>query len=176
MMRRNGAVGRSLGLSVWLCLWAVVLSGCAAAGSGATPPTDPLDPTALRSDLRSAAASASTASSSRRPTVPVVPQPTVTGVDPSLASYVDIARADLSKRLAVDPSAIEVTAAGPVTWTNSAPGCPAPGMSYIDEVIDGALVILRSGGQESVSYTHLDVYKRQRRGRAIRGRDPHPSR
>ncbi|HMT31481.1 MAG TPA: hypothetical protein PKC73_12050 [Dermatophilaceae bacterium] len=148
MMRRNGAVGLSLGLSVWLCLWAVVLSGCAAAGSGATPPTDPLDPTALRSDLRSAAASASTASSSRRPTVPVVPQPTVTGVDPSLASYVDIARADLSKRLAVDPSAIEVTAAGSVTWTNSALGCPAPGMSYIDEVIDGALVILRSGGQE----------------------------
>jgi hypothetical protein len=105
------------------------------------PTAGPLDPSVLREQLRSAAASL-------KPTRGVLPTPTVSGVDPALAPHIAAATADLASRLGVATDSIEVAAAGVVTWPNTALGCPKPGMAYADQVVDGSLIILRAGGRE----------------------------
>jgi len=77
-----------------------------------------------------------------------VPTPSVTGIDPALAPHIAVATADLASRLGVSPAAIEVVAAGVVTWPNAALGCPRPGTAYADQVVDGSLVVLRSGDRD----------------------------
>jgi hypothetical protein len=68
-------------------------------------------------------------------------------VHPGLASRVTLAVADLSERLAVAETEIEVISAQPVSWPDSSLGCPEPGMQYAQVVTDGALIELGSGGQ-----------------------------
>jgi hypothetical protein len=153
-MKRTAKVGVVGVVGVWvLGVWVLALSACTVRPSapgdtqGATPrgsgPTSagPLDPSALREQLRSAAASLT-------PTRGVVPTPSVTGIDPALAPHIAVATADLASRLGVSPAAIEVVAAGVVTWPNAALGCPRPGMAYADQVVDGSLVVLRSGDRD----------------------------
>jgi hypothetical protein len=132
---------------VWLVgvvgIWALALGACASPASGpaSAPSSGSLDPAALRDELRTAAASL-------KPTAGVIPAPTAAGIDPSLGAYVAIARSDLAARLGIAPDDIDVAAARVVTWPNAALGCPKPGMAYADQVIDGALIILRVGGRD----------------------------
>ncbi len=123
-------------------VWVLALGACAASSPGpASPgPSGSLDPATLRDQLRSAAASL-------EPTAGYVPPPAASGIDPALGAYVAIARTDLAARLGIAPDRIDVAAARVVTWPNAALGCPRPGMAYADQVIDGALIILRLGAR-----------------------------
>ncbi|GEM_PF-6336112 len=66
----------------------------------------------------------------------------VTGVDPSLVAWADQARADLARRLGVDPEAIEIACLGPVTWSDAGCGCPDPDMAYVQVPVDGTYAAL----------------------------------
>ena len=128
--------------TIWLVgvmgIWVLALGACATSVSGpaSAPSSGSLDPATLRDQLRSAAASL-------KPTAGYVPTPAASGLDPALGAYVAIARSDLAARLSIAPDRISVATARVVTWPNAALGCPKPGMAYADQVIDGALIILR---------------------------------
>ena len=68
-------------------------------------------------------------------------------IDEGLAPYVRRARADLAKRLAVEPEAIDVISAVLVVWPDSSLGCPAPGMRYATVAVDGAVIELAADGR-----------------------------
>ena len=63
-------------------------------------------------------------------------------------SSTDIALTDLAARLDVDPSEIEVVSVEEVTWPDGSLGCPKPGMSYTQALVDGQLIILAVDGRE----------------------------
>lgn len=69
-------------------------------------------------------------------------------IDPGLKPYIDIAVADLAKRLTVDASEIEVSSATLVEWPDSSLGCPQPGMQYAQTLTDGAQIVLNARGQQ----------------------------
>ena len=52
------------------------------------------------------------------------------------------ARADLARRLGVEPDELEVISAEEVTWPDGSLGCPEPGMSYTQALVDGSKVVL----------------------------------
>ena len=59
-----------------------------------------------------------------------------------------MAIADLAGRLEVDPSAISVVSAEEVTWPDAAVGCPQPGMSYAQVLVNGTRIVLEAAGAE----------------------------
>jgi len=52
------------------------------------------------------------------------------------------ARADLARRLGVEPDDLKVVSAEEVTWPDGSLGCPEPGMSYTQALVDGSKVVL----------------------------------
>ena len=52
------------------------------------------------------------------------------------------AKSDLATRLGVDPDELEVVSAETVTWPDGSLGCPEPGMSYTQALVDGSKVVL----------------------------------
>ena len=69
----------------------------------------------------------------------------VSGVDPGLKPFIDIAVADLGKRFSIDPGTISVVSATLVSWPDSSLGCTQPGQQYAQVVTDGSLIILKVG-------------------------------
>ena len=65
-------------------------------------------------------------------------------VPDSLSSRVDMARADLAARLG-SADAIVVVAVEDVTWRDGSLGCPQPGMSYTQALVDGYRIELSDG-------------------------------
>ena len=53
--------------------------------------------------------------------------------------------ADLSERLAVEESTIDVLDARAVTWRNGSVGCPQPDLAYTQALVPGGLIVLRVG-------------------------------
>jgi hypothetical protein len=74
------------------------------------------------------------------PTTP--PEVTMTGPSVPTRSNVEIAVADLAARLDVDPTEIEIVSVDEVTWPDGSLGCPHPGMSYTQALVDGQLIVL----------------------------------
>lgn len=68
-------------------------------------------------------------------------------IDPGLRPYVDLAVADLARRLGVDAGQIEVDSATLKQWPDSSLGCPQPGMQYAQMLTDGALIVLLHEGK-----------------------------
>lgn len=68
-------------------------------------------------------------------------------VDAGLIPYVDLAVADLAKRLAVDPVEITVVSATLEVWKDSALGCPKAGQQYAQVATDGSRIRLSAGGK-----------------------------
>lgn len=60
---------------------------------------------------------------------------------------VDQAIAHLAGRLRVDPVEIEVIRSEEITWSDGSLGCPQPGMSYTQAMVDGYRVILGHDGR-----------------------------
>jgi hypothetical protein len=52
------------------------------------------------------------------------------------------ARADLALRLGVDADQLQVISAEEVTWPDGSLGCPEPGMSYTQALVDGSKAVL----------------------------------
>ncbi len=52
------------------------------------------------------------------------------------------ARADLARRLGVEPDDLVVISAEEVTWPDGSLGCPEPGLSYTQALVDGSKVVL----------------------------------
>jgi len=53
------------------------------------------------------------------------------------------AKADLATRLGVESDELEVVSAETVTWPDGSLGCPEPGMSYTQALVEGSKVVLR---------------------------------
>jgi hypothetical protein len=117
-----------------LALVLAILTAACAAGSGASPvetgTPDASRPTRSAPDL-------STVPPSDAPVIGEVPADI-------LADLV----ADAAERTATEPDAVEVVQAEAVTWNDGSLGCPEPGMSYTQALVDGYQVILRAGGDE----------------------------
>jgi hypothetical protein len=60
---------------------------------------------------------------------------------------VEPAKADLARRLGIDGGEINVVATETVTWPDGSLGCPEPGFSYTQAVVDGSKVLLEHGGR-----------------------------
>jgi hypothetical protein len=56
---------------------------------------------------------------------------------------VELARADLAKRLQVPLERVVVIAQREKTWPDSSLGCPIPGMRYTQALVDGSQLILQ---------------------------------
>jgi L-amino acid N-acyltransferase YncA len=54
---------------------------------------------------------------------------------------------DLAQRLGVDRRAVTVVRDEEVTWPDGSIGCPQPGMSYTQALVEGRLIILEAGGE-----------------------------
>lgn len=74
--------------------------------------------------------------------------------DDPIAQVAELARADLAARLQIDPTAIEIVAAEPVTWPDGSLGCPQPGQFYTQALVDGFRVVLGIGGRSRVYVYH----------------------
>jgi len=67
---------------------------------------------------------------------------TMPTTEPEQLPIVAPARLDLAERLGVDPEELEVVSAEEVTWPDGSLGCPEPGMSYTQSLVDGSKVVL----------------------------------
>jgi hypothetical protein len=74
----------------------------------------------------------------------VAPQPGVPDTGEALTQTV---REDLAQRLNLDISAIEVVSREAVDWADSAMGCPAPDMNYLQVITPGYEITLQAEGQ-----------------------------
>jgi hypothetical protein len=88
------------------------------------------------------------------PSNPIQGEPTIdqtlpTGpIDPALQPQIEVAQQDLGARLNfANWWEIEVLEARGVTWPDGGLGCPAPGMAYIQVLVDGALIRLNGDGK-----------------------------
>lgn len=61
-------------------------------------------------------------------------------------AMVDTAVADLADRLSVDTHSITVVSVESVTWRDGSMGCPEPGMSYTQALVEGVRVELTIDG------------------------------
>ena len=117
-------------------LFAVTLVACTAGAGG---------------PVGSASPPASAGTPSRVPASLQVPLPSPangsdTGAVPD--EILQAAVADAAKQTGVDPTAITVTSAEPVTWPNGALGCPEPGVMYTQALVPGYRIKLDAGGQQ----------------------------
>jgi hypothetical protein len=67
------------------------------------------------------------------------------GIDPGLQPYIDIAVADLAKRVSIDESDVGVISATLVSWPDAALGCPRKGQQYPQVTTDGSVIVLKVG-------------------------------
>jgi hypothetical protein len=146
------AVRRRCGIAVIAVALVLVAASCGSDAHVAVPAT--ASATAAGSSTPQAAASsapAGTANGSTSSTaMPGSGSSTTTAaaatIDPALGADVATAVADLASRLGVDPATITTVSAALVSWSNSALGCPQPGMSYAQVPVDGAEIVLSSAG------------------------------
>lgn len=59
-----------------------------------------------------------------------------------------VAVADLADHAGVAENEIEVVSHDQVTWRDGSLGCPEPGMSYTQALVEGYRIVLRAGGQD----------------------------
>lgn len=59
---------------------------------------------------------------------------------------VEFAVADLAGRAAVASASVRIVSVEEVTWPDGSLGCPDPGMSYTQSLVNGSRVVLESGG------------------------------
>ncbi|HWL49895.1 MAG TPA: hypothetical protein VNT92_08455 [Acidimicrobiia bacterium] len=120
-------------------LLAVLAVALAACGAGAEPPA--VGESTMPSTVP-------TTSENETNTMPTSEQEQLPIVAP--------ARDDLAQRLGVDPEQLEVISAEEVTWPDGSLGCPEPGMSYTQALVDGSKVVLEHDGRVYVYHAGDD--------------------
>ncbi len=83
---------------------------------------------------------------------PIEPETTIPSVPPrnpktAPTTVVDKAILDLVTRTKVSPDDVTVVLDEAVTWPDGSLGCPQPGMSYTQALIDGSRVLLEVDGR-----------------------------
>jgi len=81
---------------------------------------------------------------------------TMPTTEPEQLPIVAPARIDLAERLGVDPEDLEVVTAQEVTWPDGSLGCPEPGMSYTQSLVEGSKVVLGHDGRVYVYHAGDD--------------------
>ena len=89
-----------------------------------------------------------------------LPQPTQNG-SPDFSSapvnkFVELAKDDLAKNLAINTDQISVLDTKEMNWPNAALGCPAPGEVYAQMQVPGYRIWLNAGGVEYIYHTDLN--------------------
>ena len=74
--------------------------------------------------------------------------------EPIPASLVSLCVEDLARRLQVAEPSIALTRATPVTWPDSALGCPEPDTCYVQVLVPGYVVALQAEGRTHVYHTN----------------------
>jgi hypothetical protein len=136
-----------------MCLATVILiSGCGA-GSDSSVTTSTPDETA-------STGSTATTTVTSTPSTTLVSSDTETTmtIDPGLQPLIEQAMADLSDRLGVPESEIEVVSAELITWSDASLGCPQPGMQYAQVLTDGSQIILGHAGKDYSYHTGGSTY------------------
>ena len=67
--------------------------------------------------------------------------------EPAHKALVAQARADLARRLSLEPDAVGFVKLKEVVWPDRSLGCPRPGMEYPQVPQDGVLIVLRAAGR-----------------------------
>jgi hypothetical protein len=76
-----------------------------------------------------------------------MPQVPPSNPDTAPETVVDRAILDLVTRIDVAPESVTVVAAEEKTWPDGSLGCPQPGMSYTQALVDGSRVLLEAEGR-----------------------------
>src|SRR5699024_1891292 len=78
------------------------------------------------------------------------PEPSVTQPSPSASLDPEVAEAvaDLAEREDIAENDITISEREHVTWPNGALGCPQPGDSYTQALVEGERLVLQAHGQE----------------------------
>ena len=78
--------------------------------------------------------------------------------NPAAQSLIEKAKADLAQRLSISASQINVRGIQNVLWPDDSLGCPQPGMTYTQALVQGYLIILESQGREFEYHANLKNY------------------
>lgn len=84
---------------------------------------------------------------------PLYPYGEVIMLDPVAGELVDLARADLARRLEVAGAAIRLVDLVSVEWLESSFGCPQPETSYTTRQTNGHRIVLRHAGTDYAYHT-----------------------
>ncbi|MDT0166757.1 hypothetical protein Q9R32_14475 [Actinotalea sp. AC32] len=145
--RRSGARYRAVGAAGLLVAVALVGCGPQAPSSPSGPATDATTGPAPTTSLEPLV----TIEPSQEPTRPAEPPagtaPPTGTTPPAAGTPAAVAVADLAARLDVAPEQITVVRADAVTWRDGSMGCPRPGMSYTQALVEGTLVVLEVDGR-----------------------------
>lgn len=69
-------------------------------------------------------------------------------VDEKLTELTEQAKADLAAKLEIEADDVEVASSRWVTWRDASCGCPKKGEMYAQMLTEGALIVLRAGGED----------------------------
>ena len=87
-------------------------------------------------------------------TDPSLPIPAIPGLQP----LIEKAKADLSQRLSVSASQINMVETKEVFWPDASLGCPQPGITYTQVEVPGYLILLQSNGDEFEYHANIHNY------------------
>jgi hypothetical protein len=78
--------------------------------------------------------------------------------DPGLQNLIGKAKEDLAGRIAVTADEISLIEITEVEWSDSSLGCPQPGMSYLQVITPGYLIVLEANSQTYEYHSNRDSY------------------
>jgi hypothetical protein len=159
--RHTAAIGRRL----WPVVVGLTMIACGddSITSSTSPPADTTTTTSTTAPDQRAATSAPATSTTASPvstttittappTLPEDPMPSTPDspvpADVIAGALVQAAIDDLVERTGADRAAIEVVSVDEVDWPNGSIGCPQPGMSYTQAIVNGTKIVLRYDGFE----------------------------
>lgn len=92
------------------------------------------------------------------PTVTVIP--TIGIPTPSggfiLENYIELSKKDLAAKMGLNVNQIQVMDFSPKEWNDSSLGCPQKGIMYVQMIVSGYVITLRSQNKDFVYHTGLN--------------------
>lgn len=119
-----------------LAVGAIVLAACGEAGEPAG--------TTLADVTTTPEQTTTTIPPTVESTMPEIPP---SNPDSAPETVVEKAILDLVARTGVSPESVTIVAAEAKTWSDGSLGCPQPGMSYTQALVDGSRVLLEADGR-----------------------------